>query len=259
MTAIYDELSSIYDAWSQADPASSDSVEFYKNLGQSENGVIAELGVGTGRIALELAVSGKNIIGIDISDKMLEICHAKARKLGVSDRMHLITNDIRDFDLMEPADLIYLPFRTVGHLLTQNDRMKLFRSVYRNLKVGGRFIFDHYMFSERWAKSNERKQRLMCVIPNEDMKSTYVSDVYLYDYEKQLMDCRIVVENVDEVGVVNLKRYIKFDFSWVTIAQIQELIDAVGFHVDDLLGEFNGNKWTEQSENQIWLLRKTKK
>ena len=59
-----------------------------------------------------------------------------------------------------------------------------------------------------------------------------------YDYEKQLMDCRIVVENVDEVGVVNSKRYISFDFSWLTIAQIQELINAVGFRFDDLLGEF---------------------
>jgi len=259
MTAIYDQLASIYDAWSQADPACSDSAEFYKKIGHSENGVIAELGVGTGRIALELAISGKNIIGIDISENMLGICHDKARKLGVSERMHLITNDIRDFNLSEPADLIYLPFRTVGHLLTQNDRLKFFRSVYSNLKVGGRFVFDHYMFSERWAKSNERKQRLMCVIPCENNKFIYLYDVYLYDYEKQLMDCRIVVENVDEVGVVNSKRYIAFDFSWVTIAQIQELINAVGFRVDDLLGEFNGNKWTEQSENQIWVLRKPKK
>ncbi|CCO22295.1 class I SAM-dependent methyltransferase [Maridesulfovibrio hydrothermalis] len=259
MAAIYDQLASIYDAWSQADPADSDSVEFYKKLGQSEQGIIVELGVGTGRIALELAVSGKNIIGIDISDNMLGICQDKARELGVSDRIHLITNDIREFDLPEPADLIYLPFRTVGHLLNQNDRLKLFRSVYRNLNVGGRFVFDHYMFSEHWAKSNERKQRLMCVIPCENKKFIYVHDIYLYDYENQIMDCRIIVENVDEVGLVTLKRYIAFSFSWVTIAQIQELINEVGFEVDDMLGEFNGNKWTEQSENQIWVLRKTKK
>ena len=59
MTTAYDHLSSIYDSWSLADPAAESTINFYLDIACKEKGTIVELGVGTGRIALQLACKGK--------------------------------------------------------------------------------------------------------------------------------------------------------------------------------------------------------
>ena len=258
MTTVYDDLAMVYDAWSQSDPAADPAADFYLDVARKEKGTIVELGVGTGRIALQLACEGKDIIGLDRSQRMLKACRIKAMNLGVKDRIHLLESDIRKFDLESPASLIYLPFRTFGHLLTQEDRLDMLNSVSRNLRDGGCFIFDHYVFNDTWAKSIDRKPRLMCTISSENGEARYVYDIYIYKYEQQLMECRIAIEDVDASGVLIQKRYIHFDFSWVTPAQVHELIAECGLILEALYGDFDGQKWTEKSENQIWVLRKSK-
>ncbi len=173
------------------------------------------------------------------------------------DRIHLVQTDIRQFDLASPVNLIYMPFRTFGHLLTRNDRLKMLFSVKRNLWDGGRFIFDHYTFNESWAKANDRKPRLMCTIPCGDGLTKYVYDIYLYKYAEQLMDCRIAIEDIDASGALIKKRYVQFDFSWITPGQVHELVEEAGFIIEAFYGDFDGQEWTEESENQIWVLRKS--
>ncbi len=258
MTTVYDDLAFIYDAWLLADPSAEPTAEFYLDMARKESGTIVELGVGTGRIALQLASEGKKIIGLDISHRMLMTCRDKALELGVMDRINLVQSDIRQFDLESPASLIYLPFRTFGHLLTRDDRLNMLYSVSRNLCDGGRFIFDHYVFNESWARSNDRKPRLMCTMLSEDDVTRYVYDVYLYKYKQQLMDCRIAIEDVNASGVLIKKHYIQFDFSWITPAQVHELVSESGLIIEALYGDFDGQKWTEESKNQIWMLRKGK-
>src|ERR671936_777813 len=46
-------------------------------------GPVVELGVGTGRIAVPLAVGGVRVIGIDSSRGMLEVCARRAALAGV--------------------------------------------------------------------------------------------------------------------------------------------------------------------------------
>lgn len=74
-----------------------------------------EPGIGTGRIALPLAMEGHHVTGLDISRPMLDACAAKARALRVNDALTLIEADARDmpvedasFDGAVVAQLLYL-------------------------------------------------------------------------------------------------------------------------------------------------------
>lgn len=76
---------------------------------------VVEPGIGTGRIALPLAVAGHSIAGVDISRPMLDVCAQRAELLGVSDRVGVIRGDATDlpyadqsFDLGIIAQLLYL-------------------------------------------------------------------------------------------------------------------------------------------------------
>src|SRR3954470_22564204 len=89
----YDGLADVYDVWAESDLEAQPSLSFYVNLATSEPGEVVELGVGTGRIALEIARRGKSLLGVDVAARMLAECRRKAKALGALDRLRLIQAD----------------------------------------------------------------------------------------------------------------------------------------------------------------------
>lgn len=257
MKEIYDNLASIYDSWITGDLSEEASLNFYVELVNREQGTIVELGIGTGRIAIELAKKGKDIIGIDISERMLDICKDKILQHKVNSKITLIKADICNFSLPEPVDLIYLPFRTIGHLLTYQDQLAMFRCVFNNLKKGGRFIFDHYMFNNDWAIKVQGLELFMSSNRVDFLRKRVISDCYTFDFDNQLLMCKVkssVVDNTDQI--LDCDSF-TFKFKWLTIEQIKQLIKESGFKKINLLGEFDGSKWSLNSGNQIWIIEKT--
>jgi 2-polyprenyl-3-methyl-5-hydroxy-6-metoxy-1,4-benzoquinol methylase len=54
-----------------------------------------DVGCGTGRYALELARRGaRQVVGIDIAEKMVRVCEARAREQGVSERCGFVVGDL---------------------------------------------------------------------------------------------------------------------------------------------------------------------
>lgn len=76
---------------------------------------IVEPGIGTGRIALPLAMMGHSVSGTDISQPMLTACEESASGIKLSDRLDLALSDAtnlpfadQSFDLGVVAQLLYL-------------------------------------------------------------------------------------------------------------------------------------------------------
>ena len=75
-----------YDAWADVYDAVysyvRDDIPFYLGEALSIGGPVLELGCGTGRVAIPIAQTGVNVVGIDNSDAMLEHARIKADSLG---------------------------------------------------------------------------------------------------------------------------------------------------------------------------------
>jgi release factor glutamine methyltransferase len=76
---------------------------------------IADVGTGSGAVAVALAVNKPNVVvwATDTNEAAVELAQANAEKLGVADRVHVIHGDLLD-PLPAPVDLIvanlpYLP------------------------------------------------------------------------------------------------------------------------------------------------------
>jgi len=249
----YDRLANIYDAWSAADPAAEPSRRYYVNLCSTERVPVVELGIGTGRIAIDIARLGIPVIGVDVSAGMGALCRRKFEEAGLQDRLQLLFSDVRDFELPEPTSLIIFPFRSIGHLLTHESKLALLQCVHRNLKPGGKFIFDHYILDEDWARGRHGIPQLMCRIPNQDGSSMLVWDVYHFDFSRQLMDCYITVDELDEAATLVRRTYRPLSFSWIRPEQVRDLLHQANFKVQAVYGDFDGGPLTDTSEQQIWV------
>lgn len=71
----YVGIAFLYEKWCTGDAGYASSLLFYVDYLKKMKGPFLELGIGTGRIALEIIKSCPNhIVGIDISKNMLDIC-----------------------------------------------------------------------------------------------------------------------------------------------------------------------------------------
>ncbi len=101
----YDAFADIYDEWSQD---MTEDVPFYVELASEADGPIVELAVGSGRVAIPVArETGRKVIGTDRSQAMLAQAREKVSDAGVD--LELREEDMRDFELEEPAALDLLP------------------------------------------------------------------------------------------------------------------------------------------------------
>ena len=240
ITCDYSGITRYYDLWSSGDNAYVPAAEFYLSFFEGLQGVFAELGVGTGRIAIPLSNRpNTTVFGIDASQEMLSCC--EKRMTSVSS-LKLICSDFLDFSLPQIADVIYMPFRTIGHVLCAADLQVLFENVRANLKVNGIFVFDHYIFSKEWALEHNNVD--IDMYKNEEL---IIFDHYKYDFDNSLMHC-VVKCNGMEVA--------KFDFRWIDVSEFQEIYPRYGFSLETLYGDFDKSVWTPQSPNQIWVLRR---
>jgi SAM-dependent methyltransferase len=102
------------------------------------SGRALELGIGTGRIALPLAQRGVPVHGIDLSESMVAILHAKPG----GDDIRVTIGDFATTTVGGTFSLAYLVFNTIFNLTTQEAQVACFRNVAAHLVPGGCFVIE---------------------------------------------------------------------------------------------------------------------
>ena len=106
------------------------------------DGILADLGCGTGDLTLMLTQAGYDMIGVDQSEEMLAVLREKADELGVSDRLLLLRQDILDLDLFGTIRGAVSTFDTYNHI---GPAPRFERAIARAaffMEEGGVFLFD---------------------------------------------------------------------------------------------------------------------
>ena len=80
------------------------------------NGILADLGCGTGELTLMLTQAGYDMIGIDQSEEMLCVVRDKAEQLGLSGRLLLLRQDLLKLDLYGTIRGAVSTFDTFNHI-----------------------------------------------------------------------------------------------------------------------------------------------
>ena len=80
------------------------------------DGILADLGCGTGDLTLMLTQAGYDVIGIDRSEEMLSVLREKADELGLTGRLLLLKQDLLDLDLYGTIRAAVSTFDTYSHI-----------------------------------------------------------------------------------------------------------------------------------------------
>lgn len=132
---VYDEFMDTvpYEAWAQY------LTGILKENGITD-GLLLDLGCGTGTLTELLADSGYDMIGIDGSETMLEA--ALEKKIESGHDILYLQQDMRSFELYGTVRGIICVCDCLNYLLEEEELLQVFRLANNYLDPGGLFLFD---------------------------------------------------------------------------------------------------------------------
>ena len=103
-----------------------------------EEGLVLDLGCGTGKLTRLLAARGYDMIGVDLSGEMLELAMEK----NPDNRILYLQQDMREFELYGTVRAIVSVCDSMNYLTEYEDLVQVLRLANNYLDPGGVFIFD---------------------------------------------------------------------------------------------------------------------
>lgn len=258
--AEFDAWAAYYDYLHQGLPG---EAEFYIGQAVKHGGPVLEIGCGTGRLAIPIAMAGVYVTGLDNSRAMLAICREKAKEAGVErPLLKLVKKDMRNFSLASRFPLAIMAYRTFMHCLTPTDQLACLLHIYQHLTPGGE------LFLNVWAaqpgtitlvdiETQDKRGFHVASIPIPSDKITlqqYIS-VQRDDF-RQLLHERHVIVHEDENGAEVHEEHLEMTRAWITPREMEHLAARAGFDVIAVLGDFDGTRFNASHTEMIWHLRR---
>ena len=229
--SVYDNIARLYDPWSRSVV---EDVSFYVDEAVRSGGPVLELGVGTARVAVPMTAAGVEVIGVDLSEGMLEVARERAALAGVS--IDLRQGDMRDPPVGGSFPLVVIPFRSLLHMETDIDRRSVLRAVAERLAPGGRFVFDVFAPGA------------------EDVADTHgrwiEREPGIWERADWYEETRTLILRVSgEAGDAEMS------LAWLSVPEWKELLRDEGFVVDAVYGWFDRSPW-RGGEDSVWVCRR---
>lgn len=252
----YERFADIYQVWSDTAASTQPNLAFYLDAYLNAVGPVVELGVGDGRIAVAAAARGRSVIGVDLSPAMLERCRLRAEGAGVLDRLTLINADFRTFRLEAPAALIALPYHSLGHLVTLDDKRLAVAHVFSQLGPGGRFVFDDFLMTPTLI-DHMRQVQLRAEYRSATGADTLLWVTSLVDEASQSIKVVTWEDELDAHGALVQRRYRRLSLSWLHPSQALALLTEAGFEVESCYGDFARTPFSDATAHeQVWVARR---
>ena len=241
----WDEYAPFYD-WENARTVGRRDVSFWQRLAVAQEGPVLELGCGTGRITLPVARAGAHIVGIDRSVPMLKRARRRLRRARLPVR--LLRGDIRalPFARRFRFDLVMAPYGILQSLTRERDLRATLDSVAQVVRRGGLFAIDLVPDLPRWSEYDRRvsldgrrgRSRLRLT---ESVRQDVDKGLTIFDQEYE-----------ERRGATTTVRRFSLTFRTVSVAQMRRRLEAAGFRIDAVLGDYEGGPWDARAD--VWMV-----
>ena len=243
----WDAYAPFYD-WENAQTVGRRDVAFWRRLAAAQDGPVLELGCGTGRITVPVARTGASVVGIDRSGEMLTRGQQRLRRARLESAT-LVRGDIRmlPFRARTAFSLVMAPYGILQSLTREADLKATLASVHRVMRKGGLFGIDLVPDLPRWAEYDRkvslrgRRGRSTTVTLVESVRQDERRGLTIFDHEY-----------TERRGGRSRVHRFTLTFRTVSVAQMRRRLEAAGFEISAVLGDYKGSPWDVRSD--VWVI-----
>ncbi len=214
-----------------------------EGLLESERNLVVDLGCGTGTLTELLYAKGYDMIGVDVSDSMLNAAMEKKEKSG-SEILYL-QQDMRELDLYSTVGTVISVCDSVNYILEEAQLLDIFSLVNNYLYPGGIFLFDFntdYKYREVIGDATIAENREDC---------SFIWD-NSYDGDEGINEYDLTVFVREESGMFRRFRETHYQRGY-SEEQMRALIEQAGMTVVEAMDADTGEAVGPKSE-RIYLV-----
>lgn len=217
-----------------------------------EEGIIADLGCGTGNVTRRLSMAGYDMIGIDNAEEMLEI----AREKAMDEKMDILylEQSMQEMELFGTVRAFVSICDSINYIIEEEDLLSVFRLANNYLEAGGVFIFDmntKYKYENILAQNTFAENRDNC---------SFIWDNFYYEDEKiNEYDLTIYVKDEENEEDDVFYRFDEEHYQRAyELEEIKELISKAGMEFVAAYDAFTKEPPKEDSERIYIIARETR-
>ena len=253
---MYDVLARYYD---QIHESLTVDIDLIMMLATESAGTVLELGCGTGRLLLPLARAGYLVTGVDNSPAMLLRARQRLEQESheVQERVALVEGDVRRLSLQnnDRYALVLVPYNTLLHFQSEEIR-QVFRGVRRYSCDDGRLYLDitsPYAI-EAAAYSVEPTLENTFVDPDTGGIVRQMSYSRL-ELSEQCLHTTWTFETVAIPGQSPIRSTADVDYWFQYPHQLELLLRQAGFKLEQMMGDYDGKRFDEESDRLLIIAR----
>lgn len=248
----YTSFAKVYDTFMDNVPYEEWCVYLHELLKEYnvENGIVLDLGCGTGSITERLAMQGYDMIGVDYSSEMLDIAMQKPSKeeYGI---LYLL-QDMREFELYGTVNAVVSLCDSMNYITEEEELLKVFQLVNNYLDPGGIFIFDLntiFKYRELLGEQTIAESREDCSFIWENY---YDEDEMINEYELTLF--------VQEIDSELYKKYQEYHYQRAyKLERIRVLLEEAGLEFVTMYEPMTKEAPKDDSERVYFIAREVQK
>jgi len=214
-----------------------------------KDGLVLELGCGTGSMTELLAKAGYDMIGVDNAQDMLELAVEKREKNGL-DILYLL-QDMRDFELYGTVGAVVSVCDSMNYITEEEDLLEVFRLVNNYLDPGGMFLFDLNTLYKYETVLGE------CTIAENRDECSFIWENY-YDPEDQINEYDLTLFIEEEEGLYRKYEEVHYQRAY-DLERIGALIREAGMELVAVYDAFTEESPAPHSERVYFLARECQK
>ncbi len=243
-----------YDSFSRFYDLLTDNVEYEKradyfcrllSMCGIKDGILLDLGCGTGSMSVKMAQCGFDVIGVDSSIGMLNAAQQKMFECGK--HLLLLNQSMQEIDLYGTVDCAICVLDGINHLSGAEDVKKTFEKVSLFMNPGGAFAFDvNTIYKHKNVLADNvfvyEPEGLFCVWQN--------------NYNSSDNSVEISLDFFEEENGAYYRSGESFTEQAYELNEIRLWLEEAGFEVEGIYDDMTTEPVKPESERAVFLARK---
>lgn len=250
----FETVARYYDEAYRAKPELQD-VAMYKDFALRFGGPILEVGCGTGRVLVPVAQTGLEIDGIDLSEPMLSVLREKLSKENIKSQVQHA--DMRSFALEKRYKLITIPFRSMQHMISSDDKLNALMIAKEHLSHNGRLIFD-VAFPKYEALTLNFGQEYLDSEWKSELEGGKTTRMFFrrdgYRKKDQVMLGTLLFRVYDNEKVIKEEQQ-SLEMHFFSLPELEGYFKASGLKIEHTYGSYDLKPLEENSSQMIFVLK----